>query len=278
MDWRPWKNFLSWGYNEQQLKLEIQWALDISREASLLPQCKQDKCVRTPLVVMYHPLYHLFIRPPSAISLSFMCLRMTVGKLSTTTTDRLPPYKELEWSPGLSNSNFHPTWVAWQPSVQSFLVQNLSYKDGNGQFSNHNTGESFKLKMKASCKSSNIIYFITCRRCGQQYVGETGQPLHHRINSHRFDTAHGRTDESPAAEYFSGDSHSIAIILVMVIDQIQSCNPCLQKIMTKQIDKNPWDFLSFWNGPQGRFLCEACLSTIRETPWIYKSLYYIMVA
>ena len=87
-------------------------------------------------------------------------------------------------------------------------------------FSSHKTGESFKLKIKASCKSSNIIYLITCRRCGQQYVGETGQPLHHRINSHRFHIAHGRTDESPVAEHFNGDLHSVTDMTVMVIDQM----------------------------------------------------------
>ena len=42
----------------------------------------------------------------------------------------------------------------------------------------------FKMKFAASCKSSNIVYLINCRRCGQQYVGETGQLLHRRINDH----------------------------------------------------------------------------------------------
>ena len=40
------------------------------------------------------------------------------------------------------------------------------------EFSSHTTGKSFKVKIQASCKSSNVIYLITCRRCGHQYVGE----------------------------------------------------------------------------------------------------------
>ena len=88
------------------------------------------------------------------------------------------------------------------------------------EFSSYKTGENFKLKIKASCKSSSVIYLITCRRCGHQCVAETGQPLHRRTNSHRFDIAHGRTDESPVAEPFNGDSHSIADMTVMVIDEI----------------------------------------------------------
>ena len=43
-------------------------------------------------------------------------------------------------------------------------------------FSSSVTGECFKLKLCASCRTSNVIYLIQCRRCGLQYVGETGNP------------------------------------------------------------------------------------------------------
>ena len=36
-----------------------------------------------------------------------------------------------------------------------------------------------------SCKSSNIVYLLTCGGCNIQYVGETSQPLHLRLNGHR---------------------------------------------------------------------------------------------
>ena len=53
------------------------------------------------------------------------------------------------------------------------------------------------LKFRASCKSFNIVYLITCRKCGLQYVSETSQSLHARINGHRLDIMHRRTDVSP---------------------------------------------------------------------------------
>ena len=43
---------------------------------------------------------------------------------------------------------------------------------------NH-TGENL------SCKSSNVVYLLSCSYCNLQYVGETSQPLHLRINQHR---------------------------------------------------------------------------------------------
>ena len=98
------------------------------------------------------------------------------------------------------------------------------------EFTSHTTGRVFKINFAASCKSSNIIYLITCRRCGQQYVGETGQPLHLRINGHRFNITHGKTEESPVAEHFYGEGHTLADMTVMAIDKIYSHDSCLCKI------------------------------------------------
>ena len=36
-----------------------------------------------------------------------------------------------------------------------------------------------------NCGTKNIIYLITCRKCGIQYVGEKGQSLRKRLNKHR---------------------------------------------------------------------------------------------
>ena len=98
------------------------------------------------------------------------------------------------------------------------------------EFTSHKTGQVLKMKFAAFCRSSNIVYLITCRRCGQQYVGETGQPLHCRINSHRFDIRQRRTEESPVAEHFNGTGHTLADLTVVVIDQLYSHNACLRKI------------------------------------------------
>ena len=87
-------------------------------------------------------------------------------------------------------------------------------------FSSHTMGEQFRRTIAVSCKSSSVIDLITCRRCGQHYVGVTGQHLHCRINSHRYDIAHGRTEDSPMAAHFNTDGHSQADMTVMVIDEV----------------------------------------------------------
>ena len=92
------------------------------------------------------------------------------------------------------------------------------------------TGKVFKVKFNASCKSSNVIYLITCRRCGLKYVGETGQPHHMRVNGHRYDIAHRRTEESPVAERFNSGAHEESDMTVMVFELARSSDTCLRKI------------------------------------------------
>ena len=36
-----------------------------------------------------------------------------------------------------------------------------------------------------NCATENVVYLISCTRCGVQYVGETSQKLRSRFNNHR---------------------------------------------------------------------------------------------
>ena len=67
------------------------------------------------------------------------------------------------------------------------------------EFSSHTTGKEFKVKFPTSCKSSNVIYLFTCRRCGLQYAGETGQPLYMRMNGHQYGPS--------VVEHFNSGTH-----------------------------------------------------------------------
>ena len=72
--------------------------------------------------------------------------------------------------------------------------------------------------------------------CGQQYVGETGQPLHCRINSHRYmyNVVHQKSNESPVAEHFNDGAHSQAGMVVMVIDLVYSHDSSMLKIRERR--------------------------------------------
>ena len=80
---------------------------------------------------------------------------------------------------------------------------------------------TIKVHVHASCKTFNVVYLIECRRCGLQYVGETGQPLHTRMNGHRFDITHGRIKESPVATHFNTTGYTVADLTVLIINRLQ---------------------------------------------------------
>ena len=61
-------------------------------------------------------------------------------------------------------------------------------------------------------------------------MGETGQPLHYRMNGHRFDITHGRIHESPVAAHFNSAGHDERDLSVMVIDVCWRRDAILRKI------------------------------------------------
>ena len=98
------------------------------------------------------------------------------------------------------------------------------------EFTSHTTGVALKMNFATSCKSSNIIFLINCRRCGQQYVGKTGQPLLCKVHNHCFNIVHRRTEQFPVAKHFISDERTLEDMTVVAIDQIHIQDPCLCRI------------------------------------------------
>ena len=96
-------------------------------------------------------------------------------------------------------------------------------------FKSHTTGVPHNTKTAMSCKSYNVIHMIQCRVCGQQYVDETGQSLNERMNKHRTDVTHKRT-EKPVSAHFNLPSHSIHDMEVLIIKQMKTNDPLQHKI------------------------------------------------
>ena len=208
------------GYSEQLLDTEIQRAINGPREDCLLRGNRGRKEQRIPLVVTYHP------------SMNFLARTTRRHQITLRSSERL-------------NAIFNsPPLIAFRRPknlkdllVRASLTSRVHETSGNFRcgasrcktcpilrttniFVSKATGERFAIKMHASCKTNNIVYLIECRRCGLQYVGESGQPLHKRMNSHRYDITHGRIEESPVAAHFRSDGHSESDLSVCVIDRL----------------------------------------------------------
>ena len=69
------------------------------------------------------------------------------------------------------------------------------------------SGAIIKLRCNTSCKTTNVVYLITCTKYGKQYVGETGDHVNQRMNGRRDDWKHKRFGRSPVAGHFCSPEH-----------------------------------------------------------------------
>ena len=81
------------------------------------------------------------------------------------------------------------------------------------------TGKVHRVKASADCKTSNVIYVIECNKCAIQYVGETENALHIRMNGHRSDIKNRRL-EKPVAKHFNSVGHSLDDLSIFVVEKI----------------------------------------------------------
>ena len=94
---------------------------------------------------------------------------------------------------------------------------------------NHSTGQVYHIKTAATCKTANVVYVIQCKRCGIQYVEETGQEIHKRTISHRSDIRLRKTAKKPVAAHFNVTDHTITDMQVILVDKTPTNDNALRK-------------------------------------------------
>ena len=51
-------------------------------------------------------------------------------------------------------------------------IVNCGVLSAGNKFRSNSTGEEFNIRQNINCNSTNIIYLVTCKRCGMQGVGK----------------------------------------------------------------------------------------------------------
>jgi hypothetical protein len=78
--------------------------------------------------------------------------------------------------------------------------------DKSGKIKSTVTGLEYSTMTNISCRSSNLIYCITCKKCQQQYVGQTSLQLKKRF-VHHFYSVDISDQLRPVGKHFSGKEH-----------------------------------------------------------------------
>ena len=85
------------------------------------------------------------------------------------------------------------------PCKKPWMCQFCPRRNPVNRFKSTVTERTYTGPSKYTCRSTNLIYLITCQKCGKQYVGETKREFRIRMNEHlryiktkNFDQATGR--------------------------------------------------------------------------------------
>jgi hypothetical protein len=107
--------------------------------------------------------------------------------------------------PSTSANQERPVSTSLKERGYSFCNRNLCRYcpklNKSGKLKCNVTGQVFDCMKNISCRSSNVIYAITCTRCHKQYVGQTLLRVKDRFVKHFYDVEKG--DRTKAVGYTS---------------------------------------------------------------------------
>ena len=84
------------------------------------------------------------------------------------------------------------------------------------------------INTSVSCTSRNVVYLIGCKKCTQQYIGETERTVKERFLEHKGYVTSKVTNKA-TGEHFNQKGHSFSDMTVTVIEQIFNQNPQYRK-------------------------------------------------
>ena len=84
------------------------------------------------------------------------------------------------------------------------------------------SGRTYMSRYNVSCSSSNLIYCITCKRCGIQYVGQTKRELKEWFSEHFLKITKNDPDSEIASHFNSQHHKGLDDIAIYIVDFIHA--------------------------------------------------------
>ena len=90
------------------------------------------------------------------------------------------------------------------------------------------TGFAVEINSNVDCNSENVIYLISCRKCPEQYVGETKRKFKDRMGEHR-NYVRNQVLTKATGLHFNKPGHQLSDMQVTVLEKIQNEDPHFRK-------------------------------------------------
>jgi tripartite motif-containing protein 2/3 len=85
-----------------------------------------------------------------------------------------------------------------------------------------------------SCEITNIIYLISCGKCGLQYVGETGRRARDRLYEHLYSIKQSNRVQTPVSSHFSTSGHTFRDLRFQVIERCHTASDTTQTAVSRK--------------------------------------------
>ncbi|XP_075050806.1 uncharacterized protein LOC142136838 [Mixophyes fleayi] len=102
-----------------------------------------------------------------------------------------------------------------------------NYIESTTTFTSSRKKTEFKFTQTLSCISKNVIYLITCKKCKQQYVGQTSNSVRRRFIDHL--STINRKKDLTLPKHFNLPNHSIHDVALVVIEQVTNVTELLKR-------------------------------------------------
>ena len=217
------------GYKKKFVEDQIERARQLSREETLR-EGRQNRNDKIPLVVTYHPglpnigqilrELHPILESSDRCSRAINGVPMVSFRRPKSLADYLVHAKVNRRLEGVSQRGTY--------KCESRRCDVCNYIDEKDSFVCMRTNREYSINYNLNCNSSNVVYLITCSKCGLQYVGSTTTKFRLRFNNHkarikrheRLNVAEREKDDLLYKHFWSVGHSGLRDMKIQLIDKV----------------------------------------------------------
>ena len=212
------RNLSARGYPKRMIKIAIDRAANKDRLALLdtsTPQNNQKKNL-IPFITTYNP----YNPPIQQIIASNKRILSTCGELKNIQESKLIVVnrRAMNLQNYLMRSDLNPVQIAKGSGPCSTPCKTCPFLKQTTFITCWTTKEKIHIKGRYNCKSKNIIYLLFCKKCGLQYIGQSGNTFCERFRSHLTDIRQGNVNK-PVSRHFTTDGHTVHNVDAAILTQ-----------------------------------------------------------
>lgn len=211
------------GYKASVIRTALEKARSTSSSSLLSPKPRKSTN-QIPFVSQYHPKlphYSEILNKFQYILHNDDHLKKIFPNPPLISYRKCPTLRDLLVKSELREENFTKTQPIFNPCMRKGCTTCLHSSKTKDSFKSTNTDLNYNLNTAMNCNSTNLVYMITCNKCGKQYVGETGRQLKTRFTEHLNDVS--KKKDTAVADHFNLPGHTKSNMEIVPIEKLNKC-------------------------------------------------------